>query len=288
MTKTAKDFGMKPVAKKPAKRGNMGVYSSLVTNQTKKLASSVKAAKGKASEMMTKRSSGKSSDGSKKLRPLPKEQPARFFAHFRWERIKAYWFSKAGLKRVGKIFAACFLLGIIAVGALFVYYKSQLKEIQLNDLTISETVNTYLDRNGVVLWEDKGDADYRLVVDGDDISTYVRQATVAIEDRSFYSHPGVDLSALVRAVLSTVTGKGVQGGSTLTQQLIKQIYFSDEAASENRGGIARKVKELILSIELEKMYSKEQIITMYLNESPYGAVLLPSHQSPSSLFNRPI
>ena len=104
MTKTAKDFGMKPVAKKPAKRGNMGVYSSLVTNQTKKLASSVKAAKGKASEMMTKRSSGKSSDGSKKLRPLPKEQPARFFAHFRWERIKAYWFSKAGLKRVGKIF----------------------------------------------------------------------------------------------------------------------------------------------------------------------------------------
>ncbi len=102
----------------------------------------------------------------------------------------------------------------------------------------------------MVLWEDKGDADYRLVVDGDDISTYVRQATVAIEDRSFYSHPGVDLSALVRAVLSTVTGKGVQGGSTLTQQLIKQIYFSDEAASENRGGIARKVKELILSIEL--------------------------------------
>lgn len=270
MTKTAKDFGMKPVAKKSAKRGNMGVYSSLVTNQTKRLASSVKAAKGKASEMMTKRGSGKSSDGSKKLRPLPKEQPARFFAHFRWERIKAYWFSKAGLKRVGKIFAACFLLGIIAVGALFVYYKSQLKEIQLNDLTISETVNTYLDRNGVVLWEDKGDADYRLVVDGDDISTYVRQATVAIEDRSFYSHPGVDLSALVRAVLSTVTGKGVQGGSTLTQQLIKQIYFSDEAASENRGGIARKVKELILSIELEKMYSKEQIITMYLNESPYG------------------
>lgn len=176
----------------------------------------------------------------------------------------------AGLKRVGKIFAACILLAIIGVGALFVYYKSQLKEIQLNDLTISETVNTYLDRNGVVLWEDKGDADYRLVVDGDQISTYVRQATVAIEDRGFYTHPGVDLSALIRAALSTLTGKGVQGGSTLTQQLIKQIYFSDEAASENRGGIARKIKELILSIELEKMYSKEQIITMYLNESPYG------------------
>ena len=241
---------------KSANRGKLGAYSNLTPEKTRKIANANKS---------------KSSESSKtKLRPLPKEQPARFFAHFRWERIKAYWFSKAGLKRVGKFFAACFLLGIIGIGALFVYYKSQLKDIQLNDLTISDTVNTYLDRNGVVLWEDKGDADYRLVVNEDEISTYVRQATVAIEDRSFYTHPGVDISALFRAVLSTVTGKGVQGGSTLTQQLIKQIYFSDEAASENRGGIARKIKELILSIELEKMYSKEQIITMYLNESPYG------------------
>lgn len=205
-----------------------------------------------------------------KLAPLPKEQPARFFAHFRWERIKAYWFSKAGLKRIGKIFAACVLIGIIGVGALFVYYKSQLKEIELNDLTISETVNTYLDRNGVVLWEDKGTSDYRLVVSEDQISPYVRQATIALEDRHFYSHPGVDIWGLMRAVVSTVTGQGVQGGSTLTQQLIKQVYFSDEAASANRGGISRKIKELILAIELEKMYSKEQIITMYLNQSPYG------------------
>lgn len=244
----------------------MGVYSSLITDRTRKLA---KTAKDKVSNGNKKKST-RTSAKSANLKPLPKEQPARFFAHFRWERIKAYWFSKEGAKRIGKIFAACVLVGIIAVGALFVYYKSQLKEIQLNDLKISDTVNTYLDRNGIVLWEDKGDSDYRLVVKEDEISTYVRQATVAIEDRSFYTHPGVDFSALIRAALSTLTGKGVQGGSTLTQQLIKQLYFSDEASSANRGGIARKIKELILSIELEKMYSKEQIITMYLNESPYG------------------
>lgn len=246
----------------------MGVYSSLVS-QKKKIADKVKTAGSK----VRGGSFGSGSGGKKPkkpLAPLPKEQPARFFAHFRWERIKAYWFSKDGLKRIGKIFAACVLVGIIAVGALFVYYKSQLKEIELNDLTISETVNTYLDRNGVVLWEDKGDADYRLVVEGDQISTYVRQATVALEDRNFYTHPGIDIVGLMRAVMSTLTGKGVQGGSTLTQQLIKQVYFSDEAASADRGGISRKIKELILSIELEKMYSKEQIITMYLNESPYG------------------
>ena len=235
--------------KRSVKRTSFGAYASLI------------GAKKKAKSPVKPES---------ELAPLPKEQPARFFAHFRWERIKAYWFSKAGLKRIGKIFAACVLLGIIGVGALFVYYKSQLKEIELNDLTISETVNTYLDRNGILLWEDKGTSDYRLVVEEDQISPYVRQATVALEDRHFYTHPGVDLWGLMRAALSTLSGKGVQGGSTLTQQLIKQVYFSNEAASANRGGISRKIKELILAIELEKMYSKEQIITMYLNQSPYG------------------
>lgn len=255
MKKAAKNPFSKAKASAKAGLGNMKVYSSLAYGKMRHTSATKKAA---------------SNSSGKKLAPLPKDPWKRFLAHFRWERIKAYWFSKAGLRRIGKIFAACFLLGVIGVGALFVYYKNQLKEIQLNDLTISETVNTYLDRNGEVLWEDKGDADYRLVVDGDEIATYVRQATVAIEDKSFYNHPGVDFSALIRAALSTLSGKGVQGGSTLTQQLIKQIYFSDEAASENRGGITRKIKELILSIELEKMYSKEQIITMYLNESPYG------------------
>ncbi len=252
MNKTANSFGKK-TAKSGAGKGNMKVYSSLAYGKMRHTSAAKKA-----------KSSGK------KLAPLPKDPWKRFLAHFRWERIKAYWFSKAGAKRIGKIFAACFLLGVIGVGALFVYYKNQLKEIQLNDLTISETVNTYLDRNGEVLWEDKGDSDYRLVVEGDQIADYARKATVAIEDKSFYTHPGVDFSALVRAAMATLSGKGVQGGSTLTQQLVKQIYFSDEAQSANRGGIARKIKELILSIELEKMYSKEQIITMYLNESPYG------------------
>lgn len=255
------------MAKSTKKRGKMGVYSSLNSSTNKK---AVRTSRNETTVKAKTKTKNSKSAKTAALKPLPKEPIPRFLAHFRWERIKAYWFSKAGLIRVGKFFAACFLIGIICLGALFVYYKSQLKEIQLSNLTIDETVNTYLDRNGVVLWEDKGDADYRLVVEEDEISDYVRQATVAIEDKNFYNHPGVDLVALVRATISTLSGRGVQGGSTLTQQLIKQVYFSDEAASEDRGGITRKIKELILSIELEKMYSKEQIITMYLNESPYG------------------
>ncbi len=269
MVQTASGSG-----KKPARRGNIGVYSSLMKQQKDKLAKKVNSAAGQRSQPSQSSSASKTNKSSKKpgkeLRPLPKDPWKRFLAHFRWERIRAFWFSKAGLKRIGKFFAACFLLGIIGLGALFVYYKNQLKDIQLNDLTIEETVNRYYDRNGELLWEDTGSANYRLVVEEDEMSTYIRQATVAIEDKNFYNHPGVDFGALIRAVISTVTGKGVQGGSTLTQQLIKQIYFSDEAASANRGGITRKIKELILSIELEKMYSKEQIIAMYLNESPYG------------------
>lgn len=204
------------------------------------------------------------------LATLPKEPVKRFFARLHPKRVFHWWFSWRGQKAILKFIAICFLLMVIGIGGLFLYYKKDLDAIRLDEMTISETVNTYLDRNGVVLWKDTGSEDYRLVVDGDDISPYMYQATVAIEDKNFYNHIGVDLVALVRATISTLTGKGVQGGSTLTQQLIKQVYFSDEAASENRGGLNRKIKELILAIELERMYTKDQIITMYLNQSPYG------------------
>ncbi len=204
------------------------------------------------------------------LASLPKNPVKRFFARLHPKRVFRWLFSWRGVKTILKVVGCFILLGIIGIGGLFLYYRKDLEEIKLDEMIISETVNTYLDRNGVVLWRDTGNEDYRLVVDGSEISDYMRWATVAIEDRNFYNHPGVDFFALIRATLSTLSGKGVQGGSTLTQQLIKQVYFADEAASENRGGLGRKIKELILSIELERMYDKEQIITMYLNQSPYG------------------
>ena len=207
---------------------------------------------------------------AEELAKLPKEPVKRFFARLHPKRVFKWWFSWRGQKTILKFCAACFLILIIFIGGLFLYYKKDLDEIRLDEMSISETVNTYLDRNGKVLWKDTGSEDYRLVVDADEISDYMYKATIAIEDKNFYNHIGVDFGALVRATLSTVTGQGVQGGSTLTQQLIKQVYFSDEAASENRGGLTRKIKELILSIELERMYSKDQILTMYLNQSPYG------------------
>ena len=238
-------------SKKTAQKSNMNLYSSLAyKHRAKKEAN----ARRRAEE----------------LAKLPKNPVKRFFARLHPKRVFKWWFSWRGQKAILKFLAACVLIGIIIVGGLFLYYKKDLEEIRLDEMSISETVNTYLDRNGTVLWKDTGNENYRLVVSGDDISPYMYQATVAIEDRNFYNHIGVDPIGLVRATFSTLTGHGVQGGSTLTQQLIKQVYFSDEAQSENRGGLSRKIKELILAVELEKMYSKEEIITMYLNQSPYG------------------
>ncbi|MDO5480978.1 MAG: transglycosylase domain-containing protein [Candidatus Saccharibacteria bacterium] len=204
------------------------------------------------------------------LADLPKNPVKRFFARLHPKRVFRFIFSMRGVKFFLKCGLALFLLAIIAIGGLFLYYKKDLDAIKLEDLQVADTVNTYLDRNGEVLWEDKGDGDYRLVVEGDQISTYMRQATVAIEDKNFYNHMGVDLWATIRAAIFTVAGKGVQGGSTLTQQLIKQVYFSDESKDRTVTGIPRKIKEAILSLEIEKMYDKEELITMYLNESPYG------------------
>lgn len=236
---------------KTAKKSNMNLYSSLsYRHRAKKEANSRRRAE--------------------ELAKLPKNPVKRFFARLHPKRVFKWWFSWRGQKAILKFFAACILIGIIFIGGLFLYYKKDLDEIRLDEMSISETVNTYLDRNGEILWKDTGNDDYRLVVSGEDISEYMYQATVAIEDKNFYNHHGVDFVALGRAVLYTVTGQDVQGGSTLTQQLIKQVYFSDEAASANRGGLQRKIKELILAIELEKMYSKEEILTMYLNQSPYG------------------
>ena len=204
------------------------------------------------------------------LATLPKEPIKRFFARLHPKRFFRWWFSWRGQKAILKAIGVFIILCAIGIGGLFLYYKKDLDEIRLDEMSIAETVNTYLDRNGVVLWKDTGSDNYRLVVDADEIPQYMKDATIAIEDRNFYNHIGVDPVGLVRAVISTLSGKQVQGGSTLTQQLIKQVYFASEAQSADRGGLQRKIKELILAIELEQMYSKDEILTMYLNQSPYG------------------
>src|SRR5690606_33931349 len=140
---------------------------------------------------------------------------------------------------------------VLFTGALFAYFRQELDQIRPEELAkrVQTTVTRYYDRNDILLWEDRGENDYRLAVESDDLSKYLKDATVAIEDRDFYSHSGVSLQGIARATVNNFMGGDVQGGSTLTQQLVKQVFIDEEEA-QLRGisGIPRKIKESILAI----------------------------------------
>ena len=207
------------------------------------------------------------------LATLPKHPVKRALYRMHPKRVFKYWFSRKGGMMALKIAGVSALLVVIFAGGLFAYFRKDIDQIRPSELAkrVQTTVTRYYDRNDVLLWEDKGDGNYKLVVKGSEISETMKEATVAIEDKDFYEHRGISPTGLVRAAVNNSQGNnGTQGGSTLTQQLVKQVFFADESSDRGLGGIPRKIKEVILAIEVERMYNKEQILDLYLNESPYG------------------
>ncbi|MDB5161553.1 MAG: hypothetical protein JWM52_61 [Candidatus Saccharibacteria bacterium] len=223
------------------------------------------------------------------LATLPKHPIKRFFYRLHPKRFWAYWFSKRGIIMALKIVGVAILLFGLLIGGLFAYFRKDLDQIRPGEIDkrVQSTVTKYYDRNGTLLWEDKGGGNYKLVVDSKDISDNLKKATVAIEDRDFFKHCGISVSGTVRAAFINFTGGEVQGGSTLTQQLVKQVFFADESSDRGLGGIPRKIKELILSIEIERMYDKDQILTLYLNESPYGGPRNGAESGAQAYFGKP-
>jgi penicillin-binding protein 1A len=203
---------------------------------------------------------------------LPKNPWKRIGRRFLPTTWWGYLRTKFGRRRLRRIFLIFLAIIVLAVGALFLVFAAELRKLSPEEIAarVASTVTRYYDRNGELLWEDKGSGDYRLVVDGDQISDYMKQATVAIEDKDFYNHGGISFTGIVRAGFNNIFGGSTQGGSTLTQQLIKQVFFTDEASERGLAGIPRKIKEVVLAIETESIYSKDQILNLYLNESPYG------------------
>ncbi|MBC7746559.1 penicillin-binding protein [Pedobacter sp.] len=206
------------------------------------------------------------------LATLPKHPIQRFFYRAHPKRFFAYWFSREGGIMALKISGVGILLLFLLFGALFAFYRRELDAIRPGELTnrVQTTVTRYYDRNDILLWEDKGSGDYKLVVDSADIAKSMKDATIAIEDKDFYKHAGFSLTGIARASINNFKGGDTQGGSTLTQQLVKQVFFADESSDRSLGGVPRKIKETILAIEVERMYNKDQILSLYLNESPYG------------------
>lgn len=120
------------------------------------------------------------------------------------------------------------------------------------------------DRNGSLLFDIFADQN-RTPVPLSDIPDHVRQATIAIEDKDFYKHQGINpIGGVLRALSATITGHRLQGGSTITQQLVKSALLTPERT------IIRKTKEVILAFWVEILYSKDKILELYLNQVPYG------------------
>ena len=153
--------------------------------------------------------------------------------------------------------------GILLVLVLFAVFSRQLPNPNqlLNRSTDLST--KLLDRNGVSVFEVFGEKN-RSIITLDKVTPNIVHATLAVEDAGFYGHQGIDLRGVLRAVKNTLIGSGLQGGSTITQQVVKNALLTQDRT------ISRKIKEFILSLQLENKYSKDQILQMYLNETPYG------------------
>ncbi|CAN2533839.1 Biosynthetic+peptidoglycan+transglycosylase [Methylocapsa aurea] len=154
--------------------------------------------------------------------------------------------------------------GVIGVGGLFVYHAAQLPPIDTLAIPKRPPNIAILAADGDLLANrgDTGGAAVRL----SDLPPYLPKAFVAIEDRRFYSHWGVDPIGIARALTRNITGRGgMQGGSTLTQQLAKNLFLTQERT------ISRKIQEAILALWLEHKYSKDQILELYLNRVYFGS-----------------
>ncbi len=165
--------------------------------------------------------------------------------------------------------AKYFLFGIICtVAFLFIpYWAYQWLQTLPNPQLLAhrdlEVTTKIFDRNGLLLYEIYSDQN-RTPIPLAQIPTYMRDATIAIEDKNFYKHQGFSLPGITRAFREIILTNRIQGGSTITQQLIKSALLTPEIK------ISRKIKEILLAFWAERLYTKNQILEMYLNQVPYG------------------
>ncbi len=163
------------------------------------------------------------------------------------------------LAKLGFIGVIALFLGSFLIFPLFAFDLPSPDKI----LRLEGFSTKIMDRNGTVLYDIYADQK-RTPIQLDDVPLYLRQATIAIEDKNFYEHEGFDPFGMIRGFTKLFTQGRAQGGSTLTQQLVKNVLLTSERA------ITRKVREFILAVQIERKYSKDEILQMYLNEVPYG------------------
>ena len=157
----------------------------------------------------------------------------------------------------------CLTLGFIGAGFIYFYFSKDLPDVrQLKVYQPSTITQIYSDSDDKIA---EFYIEKRIIVELENIPLSLKQATLAVEDSNFYYHFGIDPKAIFRAFLTNIkAGRVVEGGSTITQQLTKTMFLSRERT------LPRKIKEAILAVRLELVFTKDEILEMYLNQIYYG------------------
>jgi 1A family penicillin-binding protein len=170
----------------------------------------------------------------------------------------------------------------LTAGSLFLW-AAQIRLPQfdvIEERKVEQSTKIY-DRTGEKLLYDLHESAQRTIVPFDQIPRHLKNAAVAIEDAEFYQHKGIKLTSIIRAVFANIVSVGFsQGGSTITQQVVKNSLLTREKS------ITRKLKEWILAVKLEKALSKEEILALYLNETPYGGAIYGVEEASREFFNK--
>ncbi|MEA2643496.1 MAG: hypothetical protein QOG08_522 [Chloroflexota bacterium] len=185
--------------------------------------------------------------------------------HANWSPIGQRLRRNAILRILGGLLALVLVVGLAADAYAQSFFDS-LPSIQGLDSAVFSGDTVITDRRGVILADVGDQGNHRLAVKLKDINPTVIKATVAIEDRGFYTNAGFDTAAIIRAAYDNLrAGHIVSGASTITQQLAKQQFLTPDQS------VSRKLKELALAYELSQQYTKDQIMELYLNKSFYGS-----------------
>lgn len=175
------------------------------------------------------------------------------------------------------------VMGLVLAGVIggLVYISRDLPSPRTLESSERYAVSTQIfDRNGTLLYEIFADEN-RIPVKLGELPPHVVNASIAIEDQNFYKHWGIDVRGLVRAVLTNLQGGRLEGGSTITQQLVKTALLSSERTYE------RKAKEAVLAVLTELLYSKDEIMELYLNYISYGGTAVGIESAANRYFDKP-
>ena len=173
---------------------------------------------------------------------------------------------KKTFKTAFRLTAILAVVGLTGIIGIFIYFSKDIPDPnKIVDRSVAQSTKIF-DRTGEhLLYEIHGE-EKRTVIPLEDVSEHLINATISSEDQKFYEHYGIDFKGIARAIYKDIiAGERVQGASTITQQLIKNSILTSEKT------FTRKIKEIILAIETEQKFSKEEILEMYLNQIPYGS-----------------